>query len=161
MVNFGTVKLDAADVKITSQTSERVVYNYKSVINNPKNPKEAGVWKGTYTRIYDDEAESMNIFGMLSDGSWERYRVTSHGPKWSWIGTFRAFFKAADDLGNKTFKTMYTYTGNDDDETDDIEEFPSGEFENEFFTRFKHFPLPPQQLGRETDLGQRVTTLYK
>ncbi len=142
VVNFGTVKLDAADVKITSQTSERVVYNYKSVIDNPKNPKEAGVWKGTYTRIYDDEAESMNIFGMQGDGSWERYRVTSHGPKWCWIGTFRAFFKAADDLGNKTFKTMYTYTGNDDDETGEIEEFPSGEFENEFFSNDANGILP-------------------
>ena len=142
VVNFGTVKLDAADVKITSQTSERVVYNYKSVIDNPKNPKEAGVWKGTYTRIYDDEAESMNIFGIQSDGRWERYRVTSHGPKWCWIGTFRAFFKAADDLGNKTFKTMYTYTGNDDDETGEIEEFPSGEFENEFFSNDANGILP-------------------
>ena len=134
VVNFGSVKLDAAGVKIKAQPQEREVFNYKSVIDNPKNPKLAGMWTGTFRRIYDEEAEPLNLFGMQSNGSWERYRVTSHGPKWCWIGTYRAFFKAADALENKNFKSMYTYMGNADDETGEVEEFPSADFENDFFS---------------------------
>ena len=147
VVNFGSVKLDAAGVKIKAQPQEREVFNYKSVIDNPKNPKLAGMWTGTFRRIYDEEAEPLNLFGMQSNGSWERYRVTSHGPKWCWLGTYRAFFKATDALGNKNFKSMYTYMGNADDETGEVEEFPSADFENDFFS------------GEETTISPIIRTI--
>lgn len=133
IVNYGSVKLDAINVRIAAQPVEEEIYSYKSVLDNPDNPTVAGYWTGTYRRIYDEEAEPLNMYGMQSDGRWERYYVTNHGPKWCWFDAFRAFFRAASPMAS-TFKAMFTYTGASDQiETGEIEEFPNVLFDDEYY----------------------------
>ena len=133
VVNHGTINLNATNAKITAQTKSEEVYAYQS-INETEDPQVIGSWTGTFSRIYDDEAEPLNIYGMQSDGNWERSRVTSQGPKCSWIETFRPFFQATEPLGVDTFKPVFTFTGaGDAEETGEIEAFPADSFEGDVF----------------------------
>lgn len=135
VVNHGSVRLDADGVKIIGQPLDSEltwIVDYQDFVDESRDPKVVGYWTGTYRRIYDDEAETLNIYGMYNNGSWNRYRVTSHGAKWSWIGTYRAFFQAKESLGIDTFKPMFTFTGaGEDDETGKVEEFPVINFEGD------------------------------
>ena len=135
VVNYGSVKLDADGVKIIAQPLDSEltwIVDNQDFVDESREPKVVGYWTGTYRRIYDDEAEPLNIYGMQSDGRWEKYRVTSHGAKWCWIGTYRAFFQAKESLGVDTFKPMFTFTGaGEDDETGKVEEFPVINFEGD------------------------------
>ena len=134
VVNFGTVSLNATGVMISAQTTGEEVYVHESHPDEAEDPQVAGYWTGTFSRIYDEEAEPLNIYGMQGDGNWQRSRVTSHGPQWSWIESFRAFFQATEPLESDTFKPVFTFTGAADyDETGEIKEFPVDSFEGDLF----------------------------
>ena len=134
VVNHGTVNLNATNVKIVAQTKGEEVYDYKSSLDGMENLQVIGSWTGTFGRIYDDEAEPLNIYGMQSDGNWERCRVTDRGAKGTWAETFRAFFQASEPLGTDTFKPVFTFTGaGESEETGEIEAFPANSFEGDLF----------------------------
>lgn len=137
VVNYGTVSLNATNVQISAQpwNPEFVeVYDYKSKLDQPENPRVVGYWSGPFCRIHDDEAEVLYVYGMQDDGSWQRCVVTDQGPKWSWIETFRGVFLSIEPLEADTFKPMYTYTGaGDEEETGEIEPFPTVTFEGDYF----------------------------
>ena len=127
VVKEGEISLNAEKVVITNQVDEgEEVLEWDALL-----PNVLGRWKGTYHRIYDEECESQNIYGMQSDGRWERYYVTKHGPKWCWIETFRGYFLADESTGNNTYKPVYKQYVQGDDEDDPIIDFPAGAFDGD------------------------------
>ena len=127
VVKEGEISLNAEKVVITNQVDEgEEVLEWDALW-----PNVLGRWKGTYHRIYDEECESQNIYGMQSDGRWERYYVTKHGPKWCWIETFRGYFQADESTGNNTYKPVYKQYVQGDDEDDPIIDFPAGAFDGD------------------------------
>jgi hypothetical protein len=127
VVKEGEISLNAEKVVITNQVDEgEEVLEWDALL-----PNVLGRWKGTYHRIYDEECESQNIYGMQSDGRWERYYVTKHGPKWCWIETFRGYFLADESTGNNTYKPVYKQYIQGDDEDDPIIDFPAGAFDGD------------------------------
>jgi len=127
VVKEGEISLNAEKVVITNQVDEgEEVLEWDALW-----PNVLGRWKGTYHRIYDEECESQDIYGMQSDGRWERYYVTKHGPKWCWIETFRGYFQADESTGNNTYKPVYKQYVQGDDEDDPIIDFPAGAFDGD------------------------------
>ena len=127
VVKEGEISLNAEKVVITNQVDEGEEVSEWDTLW----PNVLGRWKGTYHRMYDEECESQNIYGMQSDGRWERYYVTKHGPKWCWIETFRGYFQADESTGNNTYKPVYKQYVQGDDEDDPIIDFPAGAFDGD------------------------------
>ena len=128
VVKEGEISLNAEKVVITNQVTEgEEVLEWDTLW-----PNVLGRWKGTYHRMYDEECESQNIYGMqVSDGRWSRYFVTKHGPKWCWIETFRGYFQANESTGNNTYKSVYKKYVQGEEEDDPIIDFPAGAFDGD------------------------------
>lgn len=140
VVDEGSVRLNAVNVTIQANSCEtrgQNVRDYKDFTAINPEGTTVGQWKGTFQKIYDYEAEPLNLYGMQNDGRWLPYTVSpDHGRGWSWIGNFRAYFQpdaSQGNMGRRTFKPMFmlSLAG---DETEEVEEFPAVVFDEEFFT---------------------------
>ena len=140
VVDEGSVRLNAVNVTIQANSCEtrgQNVRDYKDFTAINPEGTTVGQWKGTFQKIYDYEAEPLNLYGMQNDGRWLPYTVSpDHGRGWSWIGNFRAYFQpdaSQGNMGRRTFKPMFmlSIAG---DEIEEVEEFPAVVFDEEFFT---------------------------
>lgn len=93
VVEHGQVKLDAYNVKMIAEpvTDEdsTAVNDYGEWYFN-ENLNKVGQWAGNFTSISSTEADAMNMFCLLDDGSWARF--TSADNPDTKLNAFRGFF---------------------------------------------------------------------
>ena len=164
VVDEGSVRLNAVNVTIQANSCEtrgQNVRDYKDFTAINPEGTTVGQWKGTFQKIYDYEAEPLNLYGMQNDGRWLPYTVSpDHGRGWSWIGNFRAYFQpdaSQGNMGRRTFKPMFmlSIAG---DETEEVEEFPAVVFDEEFFT--EEYATEINHVIPDTDADEKTEHRY-
>ena len=125
VVEQGEVSLNALNVELTAEPvndSERTAVNdYGDWFFND-NLTKVGQWVGNFKSISATEADDMNMFCLLDDGSWARF--TSKDNADAKLNAFRAYFlsdeatdepaartKAPADQKAKVFRTLFSNAG--------------------------------------------------
>ncbi len=96
----GDVRLDAVGVTLTATAPEGTVVNDYEEWFFDENMSKVGQWTGTFNSISATEADGMNMFCLLEDGSWARF--TSEDNADAKLNAFRAYFLSDDAAVNPT-----------------------------------------------------------
>ena len=95
VVNYGEVSLNAYDVTLTAEPVKdietTVVNDYGDWFFNGNNTR-VGLWTGSFSSISATEADAMNMYCLLSDGSWARF--TSEDNPDARLNAFRGYYSA-------------------------------------------------------------------
>ena len=96
-------------------------------VSNVEATKQVGWWRGTLSRIEQDQMVKENAYIMQSNGS---FKCVPQGHKGAYIYPFRAYFSALETLDFGKFTTKYIQTENGE-EVGGIQNFPADEFESD------------------------------
>ena len=95
VVNYGEVSLNAYNVTLTtepvSDSELTTVIDYEDLYCYGNSTK-VGQWAGSFSSISATEADSKNMFCLLSDGSWARF--TSQDNPEARLKAFRSYYSA-------------------------------------------------------------------
>ena len=125
VVDQGEVSLNALNVELTAEPvndSERTAVNdYGDWFFN-ENLTKVGQWVGNFKSISATEADNMNMFCLLDDGTWVRFTSTDNAD--AKLNAFRGYFladevteeqaartKASADQKTKVFRTLFSNAG--------------------------------------------------
>ena len=126
VVERGDVRMDAVAVKLTKQIADdesASVSDYEGWYFD-ESLTRVGQWTGTFSGITAAEADAVNMYCLLEDGSWARF--TSEDNADARLSAFRAYYladqaagegaggaraKARANQGGKVFQTLFTNAG--------------------------------------------------
>ena len=95
VVNYGEVRLNAYNVTLTTEPVSDIelttVVDYEDLYCYGNSTK-VGQWAGSFSSISATEADSKNMFCLLSDGSWARF--TSQDNPEARLNAFRGYYSA-------------------------------------------------------------------
>ena len=95
VVNQGSMNMNAVDVKLTNEVvsdSTVVVDSFEDWYFEDKFTP-VGKWLANFRSISDVEADTLNIYGMRSDGTWARFQ-SEGGVEKNRLMAFRGYFEA-------------------------------------------------------------------
>ena len=128
-INGGSYKFITHDTEVVATPSED---NYYKVFPYSSDADQiAGWWRGTFTRINNDDAADQGFY-TLNGGKWQRIRSDEAKYRTAYVSTFRAFYQPEHDYGINTYTTDYVLEPQGDDDPDEAyvyKEFPSKAFD--------------------------------
>ena len=94
VVEYGTVNLNANNVSLWAMPEESIE---ESIVSSSLETLGSGDdlfgwWRGTFHTVKNDEAASLNAFGLNRDGTWQIIRNDTEAYRTGNIPAFRAFF---------------------------------------------------------------------
>ena len=133
VVNEGELNLNADYVKLTSKLSEgSPVYATFDDWAEQNEDKQVGLWKGTYTSIYPEDAEPLRLYGMsASAGRWYPYKTNSGGYHFSKLISLRGIFESTIEVSRNFYQPQYGYMPDGPSGARYILEFPAEEFDGD------------------------------
>ena len=120
VVDWGEVILDAFNVTLIAEPindSEATAVNDYADWYFNENLTKVGQWVGNFSSITAGEADGMNMFCLLDDGTWVRF--TSEDNADAILNAFRGYYladapfegKAPGTMGSKIFRTLFNNAG--------------------------------------------------
>lgn len=127
------MSLSADYVKLTSKLGEGIpVYATFDDWAAQNEAKQVGLWKGTYTSIYPEDAEPQHLYGMsASAGRWYPYKTNSGGYHFSKLISLRGIFESTIEVSRNFYQPQYGYMPDGPSGARYILEFPAEEFDGD------------------------------
>ena len=88
------------------------LYNEEDIWHNT----HVGNWMGTFARISNEDAASMNAYTLNNNGKWYRIRSEEGRYRSAWVGAFRGYFMPQEPLSRNTLSTDYIVESQSDGE---------------------------------------------
>ena len=126
VVKKGELNLNAEDVDVVSEPTDWNVVDWKT-------KDDCGKWRGTFSRISNDDAAKSWAYHLNTDGKFRRISNEKPEHQGAYVGAFRAAYFANSFSGRNTYNVRYAdiYPGGDDENPDRIVNFPVDEYEGD------------------------------
>ena len=142
VVEYGSVNLNAAGVKITAKpmheewADQTAVYSYKDYKEKKTNMEPIGTWRGTFQTLTNEKATALAAYGLYGQGRMKIICSDSEAERTGYIPTFRAFYepKNHQSIGAKDCEIWFKRTLAGDIDDFEFEAFPAEAFDDDVAT---------------------------